>query len=378
MTASPPRSLSRPPRDLRVDIARGYMQLQIFASHAFGSFIGGWMIHASWGLSDGSEQFVFLSGLGLGSVFTLKSNRDGARAALLDLFARIRRLYRNYLIVFFLFAAMAILAARTLPLGDELGRLGFTWLVERPILAVPAAFTTLYQPMFMGILPNFLWCMLLLPIFFKLLDRFGDWVLALPIASYLFVQFTGWTPRALGDTGVAFDPLAWQLPYLIGAWVGRRRLVEGRSVPPHPLLIAGAVAVVIFGFGFRLIEYGWAPGPQLDSTLVAAKETLAVPRLLHALSLAYLVGCFVPREADWMRGRAGVALAAVGRNSLNVFCLGLFLSYIASLFYRLLPGHWWLDPLLIGAGCAVLLAWARWLEGQRKPVQPAVARPIAR
>jgi len=64
--------LSRPPRDTRIDILRGYLQLVIFAAHAYGSFIGGWMIHAAWGFSDSSEQFVFLSGFTLGSVFALK------------------------------------------------------------------------------------------------------------------------------------------------------------------------------------------------------------------------------------------------------------------------------------------------------------------
>jgi hypothetical protein len=44
-------------------VVRGWLQLSIFASNAFGSFIGGWMIHAAWGLSDSSEQFVLLSGL---------------------------------------------------------------------------------------------------------------------------------------------------------------------------------------------------------------------------------------------------------------------------------------------------------------------------
>src|SRR5579862_8872141 len=73
----PARLAARPPRDTRIDIIRGWLQLTIFASHAAGSWIGAWLIHGAWGLSDSSEQFVFLSGLMLGSVFTRKSRRDG-------------------------------------------------------------------------------------------------------------------------------------------------------------------------------------------------------------------------------------------------------------------------------------------------------------
>ena len=37
----------RPSRDTRVDIVRGWLQLTIFASHAAGSWIGAWLIHAT-------------------------------------------------------------------------------------------------------------------------------------------------------------------------------------------------------------------------------------------------------------------------------------------------------------------------------------------
>ena len=68
---------ARPSRDIRVDIIRGWLQLTIFASHAAGSWIGAWLIHGAWGLSDSSEQFVFLSGLMLGSVFARKAPGKG-------------------------------------------------------------------------------------------------------------------------------------------------------------------------------------------------------------------------------------------------------------------------------------------------------------
>ncbi len=50
----------RPARDTRLDLLRGWLQLTIFASHATGTWIGVWLIYAPWGLSDSSEQFVFL------------------------------------------------------------------------------------------------------------------------------------------------------------------------------------------------------------------------------------------------------------------------------------------------------------------------------
>src|SRR3712207_5979103 len=81
----------RPPRDQRPHLLRGRMQISIFVSHVAGTRFA-WGIHASWGLSDSSEQFVLLSGLTLGSVFVLKMARDGFPRARADLLRRTMRL----------------------------------------------------------------------------------------------------------------------------------------------------------------------------------------------------------------------------------------------------------------------------------------------
>ena len=350
---------ARPPRDLRLDVVRGWLQLQIFASHAYGSFIGAWLIHAGWGISDSSEQFVLLSGFALGSVFTLKLLRDGMGAASADLLRRTLRLYRTHLLVFFAFAAMVFWAAMALPLPEGVARMGWSWLAERPWVAVPAAFTLAYQPAFMGILPIFICCMLLLPGFVWLLQRLGDAALALPIGLYLAVQLWGLEPPSLGGTGIAFNPLSWQLLFLLGVWAGRRRLLHGAVLPCHPALLGAAALMLLAGLWLRLVDRGWLPDPGLDAVALFGKEALAPLRLLHALACAWLVACLLPREMPWMRGRFGQALAAAGRNSLAVFCLGLFLSYGAATAFRLLPGEMiWLDPLLISIGALVLFGFA--------------------
>lgn len=370
MPPAPPLPIRPPPRDLRLDIVRGWLQLSIFASHAFGSFIGGWLIHAAWGLSDSSEQFVLLSGLVLGSVFALKAARDGEAAATRDLLGRTGRLYLTHLAVVLLFGAMILAAGRVLPLPGEVEAQGWTLAAERPLLAVLLAPTMLWQPAFMGILPVFVWCMLLLPPFLWLAARLGAAALALPVGLYAGVHLLGWATPALGGTGIAFEPLAWQVLFLGGAWLGWRTLLAGgRPVLPrrHPLALALAAGMVAFGLWFRLVEYGWLPGPALDTTLFAGKERLALPRLLHAIAVAWLVAALVPREAAWMRHRLPGALAAIGRHSLHVFCLGLFLSWIAATLFRLHPGAgWWLDPLLIGAGAALLAGFALFAEHRRR------------
>ncbi len=365
MRQSPKAAIpARPPRDLRLDIMRGWMQVSIFISHVVGSVVA-WGIHATWGLSDSSEQFVFLSGLTLGSVFALKATRDGFAAARLDMGRRTWRLYLTHLTVFAMFAALVFAAGMRLVPG-EVARLHWSFLAEAPWFAIPAAAATLYQPDFMGILPVFIWGMLLLPPFLWLADRHGAWALLPPAAAYLAVQAGLIATPAPFENGIAFDPLAWQLLFLLGAWIGRRALLGGVAVPRMGWAVALAAAIVVFGLWVRLVDHGALPGPEGIIAVLYQKEILALPRLLHALALAYLVAALVPREAGWMRTPAAQAMAEIGRHSLQVFCFGLFLAWGANTALRLWPEQgWWLDPLLVAAGVAMLWSLARWREWQR-------------
>lgn len=362
--------LARPPRDTRLDVMRGWMQVSIFVAHVAGSVFA-WFIHAAWGLSDSSEQFIFLSGFTLGSVFALKAARDGFPAARADMMQRTRRLYVTHLTVFAMFAALVFATGLHLIPG-EVARLHWTFLAEQPWFAIPAAAATLYQPDFMGILPVFVWCMLLLPGFLWLTDRVGAWALLPPILAYAGVQLGFWATPELFENGIAFDPLAWQLLYLTGVWFGRRALLTGAAVERNPWLIGGAVAFVAFGLWARLIEHGAIPGPDLATAALMHKEGLALPRLLHALSLAYLVAVLMPREARWMNTRAAQAMAAIGRHSLQVFCLGLFLAWGATNALRLWPEEAaWLDPLVVGLG--VVLLWGLAIARDRRARRPRAA-----
>lgn len=367
---------TRPPRDQRLDIVRGWLQLSIFATHAGGTFIGGWMIHAAWGFSDSSELFVFLSGFTLGSVFARKAARDGWRAGAVDLLVRTRRLYRMHLLVVLLYGVM-VAAASAIFLPGEAARLGWDFLSADPVRAVPGLLSMLYQPEFMGILPVFVWCMLLLPGFLAAVQRWGGAAMLLPVACYAAVWVFGLAMPSLQPGGrIQFNPFAWQILFLAGAWLGRRALLYGEALPfrakPARAALWAACAVLAAGFVMRLTWYGFVPWPAPfgEEYWIEGKENLAVPRLLHALALAFVVAALVPRDAAWMHGALPRAVARIGQYSLEVFCLGLFLSWAASGVFRLLPVHGAafaaLDIALIGAGGTALAGFAALLDRRRR------------
>jgi hypothetical protein len=360
-----------------VDIIRGWLQLVIFASHAAGSFIGGWLIHKAWGLSDSSEQFLFLSGLMLGSVHARRSLMQGRPAAAKDMLARAWELYRTHLLVFALFGVMIALACKVAIVPGELERLGWGYMMADPWHAIAAALAMLYLPEFVNILPIFVICMAILPAFAWLEDRIGDWALAVPIGVYAAVWLFGLhLPVPEGAYPLGFNPFAWQAIFLIGAWLGRRTLLHGEALPTSRWLTLAAIGVVALGLWLRLAWYGFIPGgaPLPDLDVIWGKNDLGVLRLLHALALAWLVSCLIPRDRPWMHGALGRWMATGGRYSLQIFCLGLFLSWGVTVAFRLWPeAQWWLDPILLAAGCAALLLFAHWLD-RRKKVPPLAGK----
>ena len=372
-------TVQRPARDTRLDLLRGLLQLQIFASHASGSLIGGWLITAAWGLSDASEQFVFLSGFALGSVFTLKARKGGFRAACQDLAQRIGRLHRTHLMLVCGFAAFVITLDLCVPLPGEARAMGWGWMLDAPWFALPGAAALLYQPHFMGILPLFLVCMLGLPLAMYGFERRGALALAPALMLYAAVQLWGWHLPALGGSEVELNPLAWQLLFLLGAWFGRQALLRGRAIPLRRPLILLAALIVLFGIWIRAIDHGLIAGPGFDLEAMMRKQDLAWPRLVHALAVSFLAIVLFRRRDLPLRGIPAQALAAAGRHSLRIFCCGLFLSYGAATLYRLHPAlRLWLELPLIGGGCALLLALAIGLDRRQPAPSPLYRRAAAR
>ncbi len=375
----------RPARDSRLDLVRGWLQLTIFASHATGSWIGAWMIHGTWGLSDSSEQFVFLSGLTLGSVFDYKLARYGRRLATRDMLLRALRLYRVHMLVLLLFAAL-MLATRAVPtLAGQAAALHWTYLFANPVSGIAGAFGLIYQPAYMDILPVFIVGTALLPAFALLVSAIGNWALLAPLSLYAGVQIYDLHIPALGDRLPGFNVLAWQVLFMAGVWLGGRLRRGEVTLPRSPVLIGVALLILLAGLALRLIEHGLVPlHLALPDGRWLSKTDLGPPLMLHGLALAFLVARLMPRDARWMRWRPLDVLAAMGRHSLQVFCLGIFLSWGCSVLYARLRYSVALDVALLAAGTGVLGLFALFIEQPpailrgkaMRPAAPAVDRSV--
>ena len=130
----------------------------------------------------------------------------------------------------------------------------------------------------------------------------------------------------------AFNPFAWQLLFVFGAWCaqgGAQRMSRILSSPDHMWI---SFAYLLFAFCVTLTWY-W---PQLSHLMPRrleqwmypiSKTDLDVLRFAHFLALAAITVRFLPKDwpglkSPWLR-----PLILCGQHSLEIFCLGVFLAF---------------------------------------------------
>ena len=162
-----------------------------------------------------------------------------------------------------------------------------------------------------------------------------------------------------------------------------------RFIPYHPALLALAAALAVFILLWvKIPELGEA-GRSVLAMLANAgapfyitgfdKTFLALPRLLHALALFYMLG-YLPIMRSVAQSPLATPLRLLGRQGLAVFAAGTVLSMALQVVKAPRQPDPLFDGLILGGGLLLLvaLAWAltRTAElkrGARAPSVPAAS-----
>jgi hypothetical protein len=167
--------------------------------------------------------------------------------------------------------------------------------------------------------------------------------------------------------GWFFNPLSWQLLFVIGLLSGMAMKQGKRFVPRSPALFGICAAFVLFVLAWVKIKPIGDAGLQTLGFFSKLglpffitwfdKTFLALPRLLHALALFYvlasLIGVGRIAASRWV-----APLRLMGRQGLAVFATGTVLSLFLQSVKAGIAADFWLDTLLLGSGLAVLIGLA--------------------
>jgi hypothetical protein len=110
------------------------------------------------------------------------------------------------------------------------------------------------------------------------------------------------------------------------------------------------------------------------------KTNLAPYRFLHFVVIVILVIRFVPKDWKGLEWKVFDPVIVCGQQSLAVFCVGVFLSFVAHFELMLSSGSLFAQIFVSITGIAIMTVVAyyiSWSKRQDKPPKPAAAKPAA-
>jgi hypothetical protein len=377
-------------RDLRLDFFRGLSLFFIFIDHIPENTLGYFTLR-SIGFSDAAEVFIFISGYTAALVYGRSMQRKGVVFASAQIYRRVWQLYVAHIFLFMIFTAevsYTVLTFNNPMYNDEL-RVG-DFLAE-PHIAIIKALLLQFQPTFLDILPVYIVLLASFPLILWLL-RFNILAALLPaVALYAAVQIFGLTLHGYPDNqGWFFNPLAWQLLFIIGATYGFGR-VAGRHMWPSGWWLLGPAIVIVAASA--VINLSWTihgvydpfPAILLKQLWPTNKTNLVPIRLVYFLSAAIVVVHLVSTETAFLRWRIAQPIILCGQQSLHVFCLGIVLSVLGHFVLTEWSAKLAMQIVVTAIGfalmigMAVLITWYRAMEnGKDGAVGPTrqPARPL--
>jgi hypothetical protein len=275
----------------------------------------------------------------------------------------LRRSWDIYVAFLLLTLACAILVHLAGRIADESN---MRILLDHPGATLARAAILQYRPVNTDVLPVFVLLHLLFAPLLWLLLRAPNATLGASLALYVLVHAFGWTVPAWPNGHWAFNPLAWQLLVVLGAWW----MIEDKRARPWVTSRTTLMLAVLYLLFSLVIALSWRIKP-LEALIPQALAELLYPldksnldplRLLHFLAIAVLAAWLVPR--NWRGLTTPVMRGAIrcGQNSLPIYCLGVLLTFASHVVLLDISDGLAMQIALSLAGIAAMIATATLLN----------------
>jgi hypothetical protein len=372
-------------RDLRLDLFRGLALWLIFLDHIPSNVVS-WVTIRNYGFSDATEIFVFISGYTAAFVYGRAMQQHGFMVASARVLKRAWQIYVAHVFLFAIYLAEIAYVAHSFenPLyAEEMGVLDF---MKNPDVTILQALLLKFKPVNMDVLPLYIVLLLWFPPLLWLLLRSPSVALVTSAVIYSLTWWFDWAIPAYPSGTWVFNPFAWQLMFVFGAWCalgGAQRL--GRWMR-SPAIIGLAIAYLLFAFFIAMTWYFprlsvFVPKFVSDLIYPIDKTNLDVLRIAHFLALAVITVWFVP--SGWQGLKHPVFWPAIvsGQHSLEIFCLGVFLAFAGHFVFTEVSNRIVTHVIVsivgiaIMVGVAALISWYRRVERQGTGPRPPSIKP---
>ena len=205
--------------------------------------------------------------------------------------------------------------------------------LNAPVETITQGLLLRYKPLNLDVLPLYVILMGAFPPVLWLMLRHRNWGMLGSVLLYFAARQFGWNLPSYPSGVWYFNPFAWQLLFVLGAW-----LALGGANTLH--FLVRSRAVLVLGLAYLLFAAVMTLSgliPELQKLFPRAlfeafnpndKTNLAPYRFLHLTIVIILGARFIPIDAPGLHATIWKPLVKCGQQSLEVFAVGIYLSFI--------------------------------------------------
>ncbi|MGM4927859.1 MULTISPECIES: OpgC domain-containing protein [unclassified Tardiphaga] len=368
-------------RDLRLDLFRGIANWAIYLDHIPDNVVN-WVTTRNYGFSDAADLFVFISGYTASFVYAKMMLERGFIVGATRLTKRVWQLYVAHVILFVIYIAAIGYVAQRYNDPDIINEFNVAGLVDNPIQTLTQGLLLKFKPLNLDVLPLYIVLMGLFPPVLWMMLRKPDLTMLASLALYFAARQFGWNLPAYPYGVWYFNPFTWQLLFVFGAWFALGGALESRSVIRSKVLLYFGIAYLLFSLVMtmagRFPDTGHMIMPDwlFDAFNPNDKTNLAPYRVLHFVIIAFFVTRFVPKEWKGLEWPVFQPLIKCGQQSLAVFCVGVFLSFVGHFQLMMSSGSLLAQIFVSAAGIGIMTCVAYYISWSKKQDKP-LPKPAA-
>ncbi len=368
-------------RDLRLDLFRGVANWAIFLDHIPDNVVN-WITTRNYGFSDAADLFVFISGYTASFVYARMMIERGVITGATRLTKRVWQLYVAHIILFVIYIVSIGYVAQRYSDPDIINEFNVAGLVDNPIETLRQGLLLKFKPVNLDVLPLYIALMgCFPPVLWLMLRRPGLTMLG-SIALWLAARQFGWNLPAYPAGTWYFNPFCWQVLFVFGSWCALGGAIRSRAIVNAPATLYFCIAYLVFAMVMTMAgkfpDFGALfPHWLYDTFNPNDKTNLAPYRFLHFVVIVILVVRFVPKDWSGLEWKVFDPLVVCGQQSLAVFCVGVFLSFVGHFELMMSSGSLFAQIFVSMTGIAIMTIVAyyiSWSKKQDKPLpKPAAA-----
>jgi hypothetical protein len=355
-------------RELRLDLFRGLALWLIYIDHLPASLLT-WLTIRNYGFSDATEIYIFISGYTAAFVYGRAMRDAGFVVATARILRRVWQIYVAHVFLFTIFLAEISYVATSFenPLyTEEMGILDF---LKQPDITIVQALLLRFRPVNMDVLPLYIVLMMFLPLILLLMRWRADITLALSVLLYAITWQYDLHLMAYPSGVWAFNPFAWQLLFVFGAWCAQGGAKRMSKILSSRITLWISIAYLLAAFYVTLTwnitaMNNWLPRWLEQWMYPISKTDLDVLRFVHFLALAAVTVRFLRKDWSGLKSPWLRPLILCGQHSLEIFCIGVFLAFAGHFVLAEVTGgavfHTVLHALVSAAGI-LIMSGAAWL-----------------